>query len=130
MHKGHIRVAQVNVNALCHNYVLPSHQVIHSRYVNVATLVNKLCVLYTVTTTGSHAVPVLQDFVLQLCLTLATHGAPEYAVGSLVTELVQLEGANWDATMVGLRSLRAILLLAPAQLAAKGAMSPAVSSLL
>ena len=62
-----------------------------------------------------------------LCVTIANHGAPEYAIGSLTLELLQSEGSNWDATMIGLRALLSVVMTAPLRLAGGKKFDPAVS---
>ena len=50
-----------------------------------------------------------------ICVTVAQR-APEYGLGALVLDLLQVDaGSAWDGVMIGLRSLLAILLAAPAQ---------------
>lgn len=57
----------------------------------------------------------MQDMVRMICVTVAQR-APEYGLGALVLDLLQVDaGSAWDGVMIGLRSLLAILLAAPAQ---------------
>ena len=70
---------------------------------------------------------IVQDSIRLLCVTIANHGAPEYAIGSLTLELLQSEGSNWDATMIGLRALLSVVMTAPSRLAGGKKFDPAVS---
>ena len=74
-----------------------------------------------------HYSPCVQDSIRLLCVTIANHGAPEYAIGSLTLELLQSEGSNWDATMIGLRALLSVVMTAPLRLAGGKKFDPAVS---
>ena len=53
-----------------------------------------------------------QDAVVAMCAGVAER-APEYGLGTLLPELLSAEAASWDATLIGLRALRAVLLAAP-----------------
>lgn len=53
-----------------------------------------------------------QDLIRQICVTCASHGSAEFAVGTLVVDLTTSEG-NWDATMIGLKALLSIVTAAP-----------------
>ena len=50
----------------------------------------------------------------QICIKVSER-APEFGIGNLVAELLQ-DPSNWDTLLIGLRSLIAILLSAPARL--------------
>lgn len=69
----------------------------------------------------------LQDLVRQICVTIADHGAADFAVGSLIVELVSSEG-HWEAIMIGLKALLSILLQAPARAAGRHLQLPQVRS--
>ena len=58
--------------------------------------------------------PPLQDVIRQICIKISER-APEFGIGNLVAELLQ-DPSNWDTLLIGLRSLIAILLSAPARL--------------
>lgn len=60
----------------------------------------------------------LQDLVCQICVTIADRGAAEFAVGSLIVELISSDG-NWEAIMIGLKALLSIYMAAPARAAGK-----------
>lgn len=62
----------------------------------------------------------LQDLVRQMCVTIADHGAADFAVGSLIVELISSDG-NWEAIMIGLKALLSIFMAAPARAATKQA---------
>ncbi len=62
----------------------------------------------------------LQDLVRQICVTIADHGAADFAVGSLIIELISSDG-NWEAIMIGLKALLSIFMTAPARAAGKQA---------
>lgn len=61
---------------------------------------------------GNLTFPEQQDMVRQICVTVAEHGAADFAVGSLIVELVSSEG-NWEAIMIGLKALLSIFMAAP-----------------
>lgn len=54
----------------------------------------------------------VQDAVRQICIKISER-APEFGIGTLLPELLQ-DTSNWDILLIGLRSLIAILLNAPA----------------
>lgn len=54
----------------------------------------------------------------QICVTIADRGAAEFALGSLIVELMGSEG-NWEAIMIGLKALLSIYMAAPARTIAK-----------
>ncbi|KAK9829934.1 hypothetical protein WJX72_008722 [[Myrmecia] bisecta] len=61
---------------------------------------------------GNFQFPEQQDLVRQMCV-VVSHRIPEFGITNLVLELMQLEAANWDGAMIGLRSLLSVLLAAP-----------------
>eukprot|EP00891_Asterochloris_glomerata_P001080 jgi/Astpho2/1080/fgenesh1_pg.00017_%23_19_t len=75
---------------------------------------------------GNLQAPEQHDSIRLLCVTIANHGAPEYAIGSLTLELLQSEGSNWDATMIGLRALLSVVMTAPLRLAGGKKFDPAM----
>ena len=54
----------------------------------------------------------------QICVTIADHGAADFAVGSLIVELTSSEG-NWEAIMIGLKALLSIFTQAQSRAAGK-----------
>ena len=52
----------------------------------------------------------------QICVTIAQKGAADFAVSSLIVELISSEG-NWEAIMIGLKALLSIFMAAPARAA-------------
>ena len=56
----------------------------------------------------------------QICVTIADHGAADFAVGSLIIELISSDG-NWEAIMIGLKALLSIFMTAPARAVGKQA---------
>ncbi|KAL0053523.1 hypothetical protein WJX82_006983 [Trebouxia sp. C0006] len=69
---------------------------------------------------GNLGFPEQQDLVRQICVTIADHGAADFAVGSLIIELISSDG-NWEAIMIGLKALLSIFMTAPARAAGKQA---------
>ena len=60
----------------------------------------------------------MQDLVCQICVTIADKGAAEFAVGSLIVDLINSDG-NWEAIMIGLKALLSIYMAAPGRAAGK-----------
>lgn len=60
----------------------------------------------------------MQDLVCQICVTIADKGAAEFAVGSLIVELLSSDG-NWEAIMIGLKALLSIYMAAPGRAAGR-----------
>lgn len=60
----------------------------------------------------------MQDLVRQICVITADRGAAEFAVGSLIVELISSDG-NWEAIMIGLKALLSIYMAAPARAAGR-----------
>ena len=69
----------------------------------------------------------LQDLVRQICVTIADRGAAEFAVGTLIVELISSDG-NWEAIMIGLKALLSIYMAAPARAAGRNFSDTEVSS--
>ena len=60
----------------------------------------------------------MQELVCQICVTIADKGAAEFAVGSLIVDLISSDG-NWEAIMIGLKALLSIYMAAPGRAAIK-----------
>jgi hypothetical protein len=67
---------------------------------------------------GFLSAPEHQELMRQLCMVVA-QSLPDYAINSMVLELLTLDGANWESPMAGLMALLSILLEAPARLAGR-----------
>ena len=70
----------------------------------------------------------MQDLVCQICVTIADKGAAEFAVGSLIVELISSDG-NWEAIIIGLKALLSIYMAAPARAAGKNQSNAQVHTL-
>ena len=55
-----------------------------------------------------------QDLVREICCIVAD-AAPEFGIGVLIMDLLNVDASSWDALMIGLRALLCVLLAVPSR---------------
>ncbi|EIE19264.1 hypothetical protein COCSUDRAFT_48883 [Coccomyxa subellipsoidea C-169] len=63
---------------------------------------------------GNFQFPEQQDLVREICCIVAD-AAPEFGIGVLIMDLLNVDASSWDALMIGLRALLCVLLAVPSR---------------